>query len=165
MGGKERNKHRSKNLKAGRGAVGKAAVIGAKARDRKIKTEVIEKTDVPTIEGIVAANVESVSAVFNDEHSRYANLSASYHHQTVRHSVGEYVNGKAHTNGIEGFWAALKRGYKGTYHKMSAKHLARYVTEFSGRHNVRDLDTLAQMVSLARGREGRRLRYNDLVAE
>jgi hypothetical protein len=70
----------------------------------------------------------------------------------------------AHTNGIESFWAMLKRGYKGTYHKMSVKHLARYVTEFAGRHNVRDLDTLAQMVALARGLEGRRLRYTDLVA-
>lgn len=58
----------------------------------------------------------------------------------------------------------LKRGYKGTYHKMSAKHLERYVTEFAGRHNVRGLDTLVQMAALARGMDGRRLRYDDLVA-
>jgi transposase-like protein len=165
MGGKERNKHKNKRLKAGRGSVGKAAVIGAKARDGKIKVEVIEKTDTPTLEGFVAANVEGGSMVYTDEHSGYAHLSPSYEHQTVKHSVGEYVNGQAHTNGIESFWAMLKRGYKGTYHKMSTKHLARYVTEFAGRHNVRDLDTLAQMVSLARGLEGRRLRYDDLVAE
>jgi transposase-like protein len=165
MGGKERNKHRSQRLKSGRGTVGKSAVIGAKARDGKIKAEVIAKTDTPTLEGFVAANVESGSAVFTDEHSGYARLSASYDHQTVKHSVGEYVNGQAHTNGIESFWSMLKRGYKGTYHKMSAKHLARYVTEFAGRHNVRDLDTLAQMVALARGLEGRRLRYDDLVAD
>jgi len=69
-----------------------------------------------------------------------------------------------HTNGIESFWATLKRGYKGTYHKMSEKHLSRYVTEFAGRHNVRDLDTLAQMTVLARGLEGKRLRYDDLTA-
>lgn len=165
VGGKERNKHKSKRLKAGRGSVGKAAVIGAKTRDGKIKAEVIEKTDTPTLEGFVAANVEGGSTVYTDEHSGYARLSGSYEHQTVKHSVGEYVNGQAHTNGIESFWAMLKRGYKGTYHKMSTKHLARYVTEFAGRHNVRDLDTLAQMVSLARGLEGRRLRYDDLVAE
>jgi transposase-like protein len=165
MGGKERNKHKSKRLKAGRGSVGKTAVIGAKTRDGKIKVEVIAKTDTPTLEGFVAANVEGGSTVFTDEHSGYAHLSSAYDHRTVRHSVGEYVNGQVHTNGIESFWAMLKRGYKGTYHKMSAKHLARYVTEFAGRHNVRDLDTLAQMVSLARGLEGRRLRYDDLVAD
>jgi hypothetical protein len=71
----------------------------------------------------------------------------------------------AHTNGIESFWAMLKRGYKGTYHKMSVKHLSRYVTEFAGRHNVRDFDTLSQMTMLAKGMDGKRLRYDDLVAK
>jgi hypothetical protein len=59
----------------------------------------------------------------------------------------------------------LKRGYQGTYHKMSPKHLDRYVAEFAGRHNVRDLDTAAQMSALARGMVGKRLRYRDLVAD
>ncbi|MBM3530723.1 MAG: IS1595 family transposase [Alphaproteobacteria bacterium] len=67
VGGKERNKHKSKRLKAGRGSVGKAAVIGAKARDGKIKAEVIERTDTPTLEGFVVANVEGGSTVFTDE--------------------------------------------------------------------------------------------------
>ena len=65
-----------------------------------------------------------------------------FDHETVRHSVGEYVDGMAHTNGIESFWALLKRGYHGTYHHMSEKHLNRYVTEFAGRHNERSRDTL-----------------------
>lgn len=165
VGGKERNKHRNKRLNAGRGAVGKTSIIGAKKRGGKIKAKVIEKTDADTLQGFVKASVESGSAVFTDEHGGYKGLSASFHHQSVKHSVGEYVNGMAHTNGIESFWAMLKRGYNGTYHKMSGKHLSRYVTEFAGRHNVRGLDTLAQMVELARGLEGRRLRYDDLTAE
>jgi transposase-like protein len=164
VGGRERNKHQNKKLKAGHGTVGKAAVIGAKKRNGKVKVDVIDGTDAATLREFVDANVENGSTVFTDEHRGYARLSGSYDHHTVRHSVGEYVNGQAHTNGIESFWAMLKRGYKGTYHKMSAKHLARYVTEFAGRHNVRDLDTLAQMVALARGLDGRRLRYDDLVA-
>ena len=57
----------------------------------------------------------------------------------------------------------LKPGCQSDYHKISAKHLARYVTEFAGRHNVRDLDTLVQVAMLARGLEDRRLRYDDLV--
>ena len=62
------------------------------------------------------------------------------------------------------FWSMLKRGYHGTYHKMSPKHLDRYVTEFAGRHNVRRLDTVAQMRTIAVGMSGKRLRYRDLVA-
>lgn len=165
VGGREKNKHRRKRLNAGRGAVGKATIIGAKKRNGKIKADVIEKTDAATLQGFVSANVEPGSTVFTDEHGGYKSLSRDYSHQSVKHSVGEYVNGMAHTNGIESFWAMLKRGYKGTYHKMSVKHIARYVAEFAGRHNVRDLDTLVQMAALARGFDGRRLRYSDLVGD
>jgi transposase-like protein len=163
VGGKESNKHRDKRLNAGRGAVGKTAVIGAKNRNGKIKAEVIERTDAKTLEGFVTGNVEAGSTIFTDEHRGYKNLSASFNHQSVKHSVGEYVKDMAHTYGIESFWAMLKRGYKGTYHKMSPKHMTRYVTEFAGRHNVRDFDTLIQMTMLAKGLSGKRLRYNDLV--
>lgn len=165
IGGKERNKHKNKRLNAGRGAVGKATIIGAKERDGKVKATTIEKTDAATLEAFVFKNVELGAMIFTDEHRGYNGLSKHYGHESVKHSVGEYVNGMAHTNGIESFWAMLKRGYKGTYHKMSAKHLSRYVTEFAGRHNVRDLDTLNQMAVLARGLGGRRLRYSDLVSD
>ena len=90
----------------------------------------------------------------------------SFEHETVKHSISEYVNGQAHTNGIESFWATLKRGYHGsTYHHMSEKHLGRYVSEFSGRHNDRRRDTLDQMARIAQGMVGKRLMYRDLVAD
>ncbi len=164
MGGKERNKHKNKRTNAGRGAVGKSAVVGAKERNGRVKAATVEKTNGETLKSFVAENVQAGSNVFTDEHRGYLGLDESFNHQSVKHSVGEYVNGMVHTNGIESFWAMLKRGYKGTYHKMSGKHLARYVTEFAGRHNVRDFDTLAQMAMLAKGLDGKRLRYNDLVA-
>ena len=66
---------------------------------------------------------------------------------------------------IESFWAALKRGYRGTYHHMSVKHLGRYVGEFEGRHNDRPADTVDQMGHMVKGMEGKRLRYQDLVAD
>ena len=87
-----------------------------------------------------------------------------FEHKTVKHSVGEYVNKAASTNGIESFWALLKRGYHGTFHHVSEKHLGRYVREFAGRHNIRDFDTIVQMNVLARGMVGKRLTYRDLVA-
>ena len=91
-------------------------------------------------------------------------MGLSYNHESVNHSVGEYVRGQAHTNGIESFWAMLKRGCDGTYHRMSGKHLERYVTEFTGRHNVREMDTTDQMELLARGMVGKRLPYRELVS-
>ena len=63
-------------------------------------------------------------------------------HESVRHSVAEYVRGMAHTNGIESFGSMLKRAHKGTFHKLSAKHLQRYVNEFAGRRGIRNADTI-----------------------
>lgn len=83
--------------------------------------------------------------------------------ESVKHSVGEYVRGQAHTNGVESFWSMLKRGYYGTCHKMSVKHLLRYVNEFSGRHNDRSINTIDQMMSMVQGMFGKRLSYHRLI--
>ena len=82
---------------------------------------------------------------------------------TIKHSVGEYVSHMAHVNGVEAFWSLLKRGFHGTYHKMSPKHLDRYVQEFAGRHNDRDRDTIDQMSRIVTGMASKRLRYRDLT--
>ena len=163
IGGKERNKHSIKKLNAGRGPVGKVAVVGAKDRDSNaVSATVVTRTDAATLQGFVQDQAADGARVYTDDATAYHGLD---NHQSVKHSVGEYVDGQAHTNGIESFWAMLKRGYHGTYHKMSAKHLNRYVTEFSGRHNLRRKDTLAQMAGHSKGLEGKRLRYDDLTAK
>ena len=88
----------------------------------------------------------------------------NFNHESVKHSVKEFVKDMAHTNGIESFWAMLKRGYIGTYHKMSAKHLGCYVNEFTDRHNIRHLDTVNQMEVIAKSMVGKRLKYRELVS-
>ncbi len=163
VGGKEANKHASQKLHAGRGTVGKTAVAGVKDRDtNQVDAKVVERTDGPTLSGFVHARTEPDAVVYTDEAAAYQRLDRP--HETVAHGVGEYVREQAHTNGIESFWAMLKRGYQGTYHKMSAKHLDRYVTEFSGRHNVRRADTQDQMAGVVRRMSGKRLTYADLRA-
>lgn len=161
VGGKEKNKHRNKRLKAGRGAVGKTAVVGMKDRmTKEVQATVVEKTDRPTLSGYVLNNTIPGTKVYTDEHSGYDWVP---NREIVRHSVGQYVNGQAHTNGIESFWAMLKRGYMGTYHQMSPKHLNRYVSEFAGRHNQRPLDTIDQMACMTHGLLDKRLTYTDLI--
>ena len=130
-------------LRAGRGPVGKTAVVGMKDRDTgQITSEVVEATDAPTLQGFVERNTEADAMVYTDDARAYRGMHRT--HEAVKHSVSEYVRGMAHTNGMESHWASLKRGYDGVYHQMSDKHLHRYVTEFEGRHNRRPLDTAEQ---------------------
>ena len=163
IGGKEGNKHQSKKLSAGRGTIGKTAVAGIKYRkSKKVVAAVVPKTDKATLQDFVKTNVAEGSEVFTDEASAYTGM-VDFEHRSVKHSVGEFVDGLAHTNGIESFWAMLKRGYQGVYHQMSVKHLSRYVNEFVGRHNMRELDTLDQMTSMVAGMKWKILPYKVLV--
>ena len=163
IGGKEGNKHASKKLHVGRGAVGKTAVIGVKDRDgNQVKAEFIPNTKKAILQGFIHENVKPGSNVYTDDFKSYTNLQG-YNHSVVKHSVGEYVNELAHINGMASFWSMMKRGYHGTYHWMSVKHLNRYVSEFAGRHNVRSQDTIMQMVLLAIGMIGKTLPYKELT--
>ena len=164
IGGLEKNKHESRKLRAGRGPVGKTAVVGMKDRGTKqVAARVIERTDRETLQGFVDDHAAPGAQVYTDGTSPYRGMDRP--HESVKHSVGEYVRGLAHTNGVESFWSMLKRAHKGTFHKLSAKHLQRYVNEFAGRQNIRDMDTLQQMEHVVAAMVGKRLMYRDLIAE
>ena len=161
IGGKEKNKHNSKRSHT-RGPSGKAVVVGMKDREtNKVVTKPVPERTKEELQGFISANVSQKAMVYTDDHRSYIGLP--FEHESVNHSVGEYVREKAHTNGVESFWAVLKRGYYGTYHRISPKHLERYVTEFAGRHNVRELDTIDQMSLLAKGMVGKKVPYKDLI--
>ena len=123
----------------------------------------MESTNAATLTGFVHDRTKSDTVVFTDEASAYDRLNRP--HQRVKHSAKEFVNGVAHTNGIESYWAMLKRVMYGVYHHYSVKHLPRYVNEFAGRHNDRPLDTIEQMASMFLSGIGKQLRYGDLVGE
>ena len=71
----------------------------------------------------------------------------------------------AHTNGMGSFWAMLKRGYQGTFHHFTEKHMQRYIREFAGRHSDRDSNTIDMMVHIVAGMVGKRLSYEGLKNE
>ena len=163
IGGKERNKHASKKRNAGRGAVGKQAVVGARDRaSGHVLAKVVPSTTKQELQGFIQERVQRGAAVHTDTSGSYARLDG-FEHEAVNHSAGEYVRGSVHTNGIESFRSLFKRGLYGTYHHMIVKHLDRYLAEFCGRGNVRALDTSEQMERLACGMNGRRLTWKMLV--
>lgn len=163
IGGKETNKHASKKLRAGRGTVGKTAVLGIRERGGDVKAMVINDTSAKTIQGAISLTVSAGSVLYTDEHSSYTGIG--YKHGTVNHSAKQYVDGMAHTNSIESVWAVLKRGYYGIYHQFSVKHLQRYVDEFTFRLNEGNckIHTMDRINSLSDRSVGVRLTYKALV--
>lgn len=162
FGGLEKNKHADKRQRAGRGMVGKTIVAGVKDRaTNRVSAKVVRTTTRRELQAFLAERVRPEAMVYTDEATAYQGLP---NHQAVKHSVGEWVNEQAHTNGLESFWANLKRGYHGVHHHMSPKHLNRYVQEFAGRHNQRPKDTIDQMRSMVHGMLGKGLTYTDLTA-
>ena len=165
IGGKEKNKHADKKLHLGRGGVGKVAVIGIRDENAQVRATPVTDTSAPNLKGFIRANVPIGASVVTNEFAAYRGLSSQgYIHHTVNHSAGEYVrNYCIHTNGIESFWALLKRGHYGIYHYMSAKHLHRYVNEFAFRHNTAKAGTMT-FIDMTIGRMiGKRLTYKGLI--
>ncbi len=169
FGGKRANmSNANRKEQTGRGPVGKTAVVGAKDRETgHVAARVIERTDRATLQGFVDDHATADATLYTDDATAYRGSGRK--HEAVKHSAAEYVRyleGETiHTNGVESFWSMLKRAHKGTFHRLSAKHLQRYVSEFAGQHNIRDLDTIRQMEHVAAGLVGRRLLYRDLVAD
>ena len=165
IGGKERNKHNAKKLRAGRGPVGKTAVVGMKDRETgQIASKVVEATDAPTLQGFVEQNTEPHAMVYTDDAAAYRGMPR--HHEAVKHGVSEYVRGMAHTNGMESHWASPEariRRCVPPYVGQAPTPLR--CTEFEGRHNRRPLDTADQMAVMAKSADGKSLRYADLIAD
>ena len=159
VGGIEKNKHAGKRQQYNRS---KTAVAGIKDRDtNQVRAKVVKRVTGLHMRDFIKEHVEDHAVVFTDDSSVYSRLENA--HESVKHSVGEYVRGMAHTNGVESFWAMLKRAHDGTFHKMSPKHLNRYVQEFAGKHNIRESDTLDQMRSVVARLVGKNLLYTRLV--
>jgi transposase-like protein len=164
LGGKEENKHENKKLKAGRGAVGKQAVLGMRERGGRVKALPIPDTTKSTVQMVAQSSMRPGSTFYTDEAGCYEGIA--HRHQTVNHSAKEHVNGTAHTNGIESVWAVLKRGFNGVYHHWSKKRCRNHVNEFAFRLNEGNCerDTQDRLDDLFRSMVGKTVTYDELVA-
>lgn len=164
IGGRARNMHKGKRKAKGRGAVGKAVVLGLLERKGEIRTMVVGNTKRRTLSPKVREHVAAGSEVFTDALKSYLGLDAEYVHNVIDHAEC-YAKGKVHTNGLENFWSLLKRSIKGTYVAVEPFHLFRYLDEQSFRYNRRKGTDSERFLRVLDGTGGKRLTYNQLIGE
>ena len=168
IGGKEKNKHWNKRTKGtqGRNTLTKTPVFGLLQRGGKVKASVVDNVAMRTLEAKIVEHVKIGTQLYTDELLSYAKLKLLYPHDTVAHGKGQYAKkGGVNSNSIESFWALFKRGYYGTYHTMSRKHLQKYVDEFVFRFNNRATEFSEVFASVVAGVAGsEKLPYKALTA-
>ncbi len=167
IGGKERNKHEHKKLKAGRGAVGKTAVLGMRERDGRTVLAPMDERTMQAVTAHIHNNIELGTQLYTDDGIVFSDLDGLFFkHESVNHSAGEYSRGIASTNSIESVWAVLKRGVYGTFHHISPKHVGRYTDEFAWRLNEGNVKnhTTERLDSMVGAISGKRLTYERLTA-
>ncbi len=173
IGGKVKNMHKSKKPKgtgiSGRpvGAMAKTIVVGMLERKGRVRAEVVAERTHGVLRAVVSKHIHPGATLVTDEWGGYKGTNLQ--HEIINHAV-EYVRGQVHTQGIENFWALLKRSLGGTYIAVEPFHLDRYVDEQAFRYNNRatpdnpltDADRFALAVSQI---SGRRLTYAELTGK
>lgn len=144
---------------------GKTLIVGAMKRNGDIRLKVIAHADRKTLHAFIKENTKpETEMIITDEWPAYIGIADhDTKHETINHSLEEWVRGAIHTNGIENVWSLLKRSIVGSYHKVSVKHINAYLDELEFRFNNRDnpymfRDTLMKLISSGN------LEYQKLVA-
>lgn len=149
LGGQKKNKRKSQLMKevgSKRGfGTTKQPVFGILTRQGKVFAKLVDDTEAPDLLPLITKKVKSGSRVCSDTWRAYTGLAAKgYVHRTIEHGNKEYVRGKNHINGLEGFWGYLKRklAAKGGVRR---KYLSLFLGEYVWRYNYRSLDTKEQV--------------------
>jgi transposase-like protein len=164
IGGKARNMHkyiRARKI-TGTGGKDKTIVTGVLNRGGEVRATVVSDRTRATLQGQVRQHVAPGATVYTDALESYSGLRGEFTHETVDHAE-EYVRGQVHTNGVENFWALVKRGLHGTYVSVEPFHLFRYLDERVFTYNMRDLTDLGRFTAVLDAVTGRRLTYAALT--
>jgi transposase-like protein len=156
---------RRKRVRHDKQAVAGVLQRATETEPSKVKAFPIQTEIKPVMWGVVRDHVRLDAAIYTDDHGAYRGLKGEgLNHEIVNHSRKEYVRGKVHSNGIEGFWSLFKRGVIGSFHQVSVKHLHRYLNEFSFRFNNREAEDLFGLIIIQLA-IGNALRYKALTAK
>lgn len=169
IGGKEKNKHVDKRTKGTQGygsAKTKSPMVGILERGGELRATVSNETDSKSLMTLIRQQVNVNAKIYSDEHPSYANLEKlGYSHKRVNHTANQWINGMAHTNGLEGFWSHLKRGVDGIFHHVSLGHLQLYLNEYTQRWNTREMTDGERFAALLPMVGGKRLTYGELIGK
>lgn len=162
VGGLAKNMHKARRAEKihGTGGTDKLPIQGALNRGGEVVATVIPSATSSVLHANIESWVEPSAIVYTDGATAYQGIGHS--HQSVAHSMGEYVRGNVHTNGIENFWSLFKRAWHGTYTHMNNEHAHRYLAERVFSFNNREMTDLERMVSVVAQVSGRRVTYNEL---
>jgi transposase-like protein len=166
IGGKARNMHKGvrKRKITGTGGTDKAMVLGVRERGGHVRATVLSDRKAPATHAFIHEHVEHGAALYTDTYRTYTGLERDFAHETVDHAE-TYVDGRVHTNGMENFWALLKRGLHGTYISVEPFHLFRYLDERVFTFNLRGLTDCDRFEAVLRAVTGRRLTYLELTGK
>ena len=160
IGGKQKGSGKGKGIRKN-----KSVVVGAIQRNGDVRMKVIKRNDRKTLHRFIRDHIRpNTEMIITDEWPAYNGIKDhDTDHQTINHSIKEWVRGNIHTNSIENVWSILNRSIIGAYHKVTAKHLDAYLDELEWRFNNREnpylfRDTLQKLI----GAEG--LEYQELIA-
>ncbi len=116
----------------------KQGVLGFVERKGRVRAKKIETPSAQVLVGAIKSEVSTDARVITDQLGAYKKVGKTHRHDVINH-IQAYVRGDVHTNSIENFWSLLKRGIIGSFHKVSIKHIERYLAEFTYRFNRRDM--------------------------
>ena len=157
VGGKAKNRAYAKTLPA------HEAVMSLVERGGKVRSRHVADVTAKTLKPIIAEAIAKDSHFRTDQAPVYTEIGTGFaSHETVNHSIKEYVRGDAHTNTVEGYFSIFKRGIYGVYHHVSEQHLKRYLCEFDFRYNERialGVGDDERMTKALSGIVGKRLTY------
>lgn len=162
LGGKEKNKHKSKRNAKNIGGQGKKIVFALTERDGDTRSFHVANVSAATLRPIMTAQIDRASKLMTDDAGQYRHMGKDFAHESVNHSADEYVRGEAHTNTAEGRFSLMKRAVYGTHHSISEAHLPRYLAEWDFKYNTRKINDGERAALIAKGIEGKRLTYRPI---
>ena len=137
--------------KRGRGAYGKTIVFGVFKRNGKVYTEIVPDCSKTTLQAIIRGKVEPESIIYSDGWRGYNGLvDVGYgKHLRVDHGRNEFAKGKAHINGIEGFWGFAKSRLT-RFRGMNKETFFLHLKECEFRFNHRELNLYKMILKIVR---------------